>query len=226
MNSEICLLLISDEPSTDSLKEDFIDENIEFSLNSTESIPVTNLVDTPLIEQTKVIDNIQTPTFNEVDIKEAFMTLKPRKRMSLTDEEEVVNVTYIPKQSKPKEVIEQEFSIKAHTYEEEEISMTGNVKLHRKSIVESPEQSLTINEIGINQNNEEDLEKPYVHTEEIRNSADEFPQEIIGEPIIIEECTIDKPSTEILHDDRSKISVFCNYTYNTYTSHIYRFILL
>lgn len=135
-----------------------------------------------------VIDKIDTTPFKEVDIKEAFSTLKPRKKKSVSDEEDIVSVTFIPKQVKPKEVIEQEFSIKAQTYEEEEISMTGNVKLHRKSVIEEPIKTLTISEIKeiefqpeeLNeQNSHDEYVHPYNTSESILKPVEETLDEVL-----------------------------------------------
>jgi len=133
----------------------------ECLLDAAICVPTTVVISNaskPLLNLTN-IDKIDIFPSKEVDIKEAFPTLKPRNKKSVSYDEEIVSVTFIPKQTKPKEIIEQEFSIKAQTYEEEEISMTGNVKLHRKSVIEEPIQTLTINETKETEFQQDDLKK-------------------------------------------------------------------
>ncbi|KAG8287915.1 hypothetical protein J6590_027253 [Homalodisca vitripennis] len=65
------------------------------------------------------------------------ITLKQRRPSEDVVEEEVVtDVTFKPKITKPKEEIEQEFKISLQTYEEEDISMSGKVRLPRKKKIQ------------------------------------------------------------------------------------------
>jgi hypothetical protein len=60
--------------------------------------------------------------------------LKPRKKPvpEVQEVTEVETVTIVPSVTKTKEEIEQEFNIQLHTYEEEDITMSGKVRLKKQ----------------------------------------------------------------------------------------------
>lgn len=60
--------------------------------------------------------------------------LRPKKksRLDIKEVTEVENVTFRPRSTKTKEDVEQEFKISLNTYEEEDISMSGKVRLKPK----------------------------------------------------------------------------------------------
>ncbi|TGZ48419.1 hypothetical protein DBV15_02782 [Temnothorax longispinosus] len=60
--------------------------------------------------------------------------LRPKKksRLNIKEVTEVENVTFRPRSTKTKEDVEQEFKISLNTYEEEDISMSGKVRLKPK----------------------------------------------------------------------------------------------
>lgn len=83
----------------------------------------------------KIIPKLEEHT-DEFTIKK----LKPPRRPSREPEmQEVENVTFRPKRTTTKEDVEQEFKIKLDSYAEEEISMSGKVKLRKPKPVYSEE---------------------------------------------------------------------------------------
>ncbi|KAF5301261.1 hypothetical protein FQR65_LT00961 [Abscondita terminalis] len=58
--------------------------------------------------------------------------LKPTRKSSKPENEEIQTVTFRPKVTKSKEDVEQEFRIQLDSYAEEEISMSGKIRLKRR----------------------------------------------------------------------------------------------
>ena len=58
--------------------------------------------------------------------------LRPTRKSSKPDNEEIQTVTFRPKVTKSKEDVEQEFKIQLDSYAEEEISMSGKIRLKRR----------------------------------------------------------------------------------------------
>ncbi|KAK0181094.1 hypothetical protein PV327_003406 [Microctonus hyperodae] len=132
----------TDEVSTDiklkkKSKKTTVDEAAdELNIERTENIEQPEEVVEELVEEfvVKRKPPKKPPTLVEEIYEDVTLRkLRPkRKRPDIKEITETENVTFRPRSTKTKEDVEQEFKISLNTYEEEDISMSGKVRLKPK----------------------------------------------------------------------------------------------
>uniref|UniRef100_A0A8D8SBW9 Titin n=1 Tax=Cacopsylla melanoneura TaxID=428564 RepID=A0A8D8SBW9_9HEMI len=147
------------------------------------------------IEQTLKLKPKQRKSIVE-DLGEEIITFK-QKSVDIVEEEEefVENVTFIPKRVKVQQDVEQEFSLAMNTYEEEEISMSGKVKLPKKlkPLVineEAAEETIRIEEETTKETSPEDINMPLKRRVSKIYNVEEF----VASDVLLKEPR--KPKTE------------------------------